>query len=236
MLEIKKNHQYSIDYDIEGDYDCSNHGCHDICRCYSITEVKINNVSLTTIALDIFNDVFQTKTKQYKRDNKLNKILFGYDSDVELYCIDRILRSYKLYEPDKWEPDWGAGYYGDELHSINIVSSVYQKISTSISDVITMGTLKEKVEFILKLEYGFLLDSLKEKNYKVETVKKEDIIFGQKEYHKKINRGLDYYSDQKYDLIRGICLLSDDKYRVIDGYHRLSETKKQNVKIIVAYD
>lgn len=237
-MNLKKNYVYSIDYDTIGEYDCENHGCKDegICRCYKISDVEILKVDVLSITMDIYSQIYNTKSTQYKRDNKLNKILFGYDSDVEIYCIDRVLRNHKIYKTEYWEGIWSSGYYGDELDSIEMSNDIFNKVFNSLTAVTTMGTLKEKIEYVLIGEYGYLLDVLKDKKYRVEKVKKSDIIFAQTEYHKKIDKNLDFYDDSKYDLIRGVCLFNGEKYKVVDGYHRLTNTKKDDVKIIVAYD
>jgi hypothetical protein len=237
-MNLKTNYIYSIEYETQGTYDCENHGCRDegICRCYKIYNVEISKIDVLSITMDIYSQIYNTKSKQYKRDNKLNKILFGFDSDIEIYCIDRVLRNHKIYNTDLWEGNWSSGYYGDELDSITLNSGVFNKIIESLSTLTTLGTLKEKIEYVLNGEYGYLLDVLKNKKYRVEKVKTSDIVFAQTEYHKKIDKNLNFYDDSKYDLIRGVCLLNDDKYKVVDGYHRLTNTKKNDVKIIVAYD
>lgn len=237
-MNIKKNYIYSIDCSIIGDYSCEQHGCIDegICRCYKISDVRISNIDILSIVMDIYSQIYDTKSNQYKRDSKLNQLLFGFDPDVEIYTIDRILRNYKLFKPDLWEANWISGYYGDELDRIEMKDEVFKKLVVSISQLILLGTLKEKIEYILLGEYGYLLENLKSKKYRVEKVNKNDILFPQTEYYKKIDTNLDFYSDSKYDLIRGVCILNEDRYKVVDGYHRLSNTKKEEVKIIVAYD
>lgn len=225
---------YHINYDIEGEYDCSNHGCRDegICRCFRISSINIETVDINSIALSIYDNLFNVKSTEYKRDIKLNKILFGYDKETDLYFIDRILRIYKVYEDSAWETDFGAGYYGDEVYSIKLTKSKSNILSQKIEDLFSLQSLKEKCEFILKEEYGYLLDNIKDKNYQIFEVSLSDIVFGQENYQKKIDKNLDFYLDQNYSLIKGVCLKDNNKWRVIDGYHRLSHTKLDKVKII----
>jgi len=233
---IKRNYRYSIDCDTIGSTDCNRHGCRDegICRCYRIERIKINSVDILSIANDIFSQIYDVKTKQYKRDNKLSQILYGHTKEVDLYCIDRLLRIYKVYNPDNWEATWESGYYGDELDSINLNSNICNMISEKIDQLISLSTLKDKIEFILIEEYGYLLDKIKDKEYQILTIDKNSVLFNQDVYRSKVERGEqeEYYDDKKYDLIKGICLNKDDKWIVIDGYHRLTKSKKKSVKII----
>ncbi len=74
---FKKDYKYSINYETEGNSDCKNHGCDDegICRCFRITDVVISDIDVLYISNSIFSEIFNTKSTQYKRDNKLNQIL-----------------------------------------------------------------------------------------------------------------------------------------------------------------
>jgi hypothetical protein len=162
--------------------------------------------------------------------------LYGFNQEIDLYCIDRILRINKLWDPEYWDPHWSSGYYGDEVDSIEISDVVYQKIYTDIDHILSLPNLKEKIEYILILEYGYLLEKIKTRNYEVIEVNKSDIIFGQDFYRKKVDKELEYYTDNHFDLIKGVCLLDDGKWRVIDGYHRLLSSKKDKVKIISIYE
>lgn len=238
---IEQSYRDFIDYEIEGYYDCENHGCDDegICRCFKITDVNINSINILSISNSIFSELFDIKSKQYKRDNKISQILYGFNQEVDLYCIDRILRINNLWDKDNWISHWSSGYYGDELDNINIEDSLYKKIDSDISYVISLPNLKEKIEFLLIKEYGYLLDKIKDKSYEVIEVNKTDIVFGQDLYHKEVIEKcneMEYYKDNKFDLIRGICLLKKDKWWVIDGYHRLLTSKKDKIKIIGIYE
>lgn len=234
---FKKDYKYNIGYNIQGYHDCENHGCDDegICRCYTITDVEIKNVDVLAISYSIFSEIFNTKSTQYKRDNKLNQILYGFNQEIDLYCIDRILRISKIWENDNWNTSWGPNYYGDELDNIEMSDKLYANLISKISHLISLTNLKDKIQYVLELEYGYLLDKIKDKSYEVVEIDKSKIIFGQEDYKKKIDI-LNYYSDIKYDLIRGVCLFKNDEFRVIDGYHRLLSTKKEKVKIISIYE
>jgi len=235
-MEFLENHQYRIDYDIDGSYNCEENGCNDegICRCYTIHNVEIKSVDIAAIAESIYQSIFDEKSTQFKRDNKINKLLFGIDRNIDVYCIDRILRSNKLYDPESWEANWGSDYYGEEVNNININRGISKKLSEQFDELFTLNTLKEKIDYVLIKEYGYILDKIKDKEYEVKVINTEDITFPQEEYKKKID-STDYYSDNRYNLIRGVCYFDGEKYKVIDGYHRLTSTKNKTTKIINIY-
>ena len=233
---ILKDYKYHINYMPNGYHDCENHGCDDegICRCYTIESVDIKSIDIIGISNNIFYQLFDVGSVQYQRNSKLIKLLYGSISkEIDLYCIDRILRINKLYLSDKWNSEWIFNYYGEEVNEININDDVYEKITSDLYKLISLDTIKEKIEFLLIKEYGLLIDVVKDKNYKLITIDKSDVIFGQTKHKEKVDKKeLDFYSDKNYDLIRGVCLKDDNKWRVIDGYHRLSKTKNDKIKII----
>jgi len=235
---IRSDYKYCIDYEASGSTDCENNGCDDegICRCYTISSVDIKSVDVMSIAKEIFNQLFDVRSTAYERDMKINQLLHGYDEDVNLYCIDRILRIHKMYIPDNWDATWGGDYYGDEVHSIDMYSTKLKDINKDINKLISISSLKDKIEFLLIKEYGHLLDKLKGKEYKILYVNKSDIVFGQSNHKENVSKEyLEYYSDVNYDLTRGVCFADGDKWRVIDGYHRIFKTEKNKVKIIGVY-
>jgi hypothetical protein len=99
----------------------------------------------------------------------------------------------------------------------------------------SLETLKDKIDYVLKLEYGFILDEIKDKDYQVVTIDSNDLDFGQDKHYKNVlHKTLDYYSDREYlrGSIRGIAYWDSGKWRVVDGYHRLTQTKFPKVRII----
>lgn len=228
---IRKDYKHFIEYDTEGSNDCLNNGCDDICRCYHINKVVINYINIKTITDSIFDEIFNIKSSEFKRDNRINQVVYGFDKDIDKYCIDRILRINKIYKKDKWISKSGNGYYGDEVLSIEMKKPHHEKISNSIDKVLSLSTLKDKIEFLLIEEYGYLIETIKNKEYKIIEIKKEDISFGQEIYRKKITKE-EYYTDEQYKLIKGICLFDGMKWTVIDGYHRFVSSEKEIIKII----
>ena len=229
---LENNFTYDVGYDTIGNTDCENNGCDQegICRCYTIDHVDIYNVDFESVSKNIFNQIFDSKSTEFKRDNKIDLVLYG-DKDINRYCIDRLLVINKIYDKNNWRAHWSSGYYGQEVDKISINSKIFSKLESSISKVISLESLKDKVEFLLIEEYGHILDKIKDKEYKIIEVDKSDIVFTQEEYKNKIETE-PYYSDKDYNMYRGVCLFDGVKWRVIDGYHRLSSTKMKKVKII----
>lgn len=236
-MKIRVDHKYSITYNTDGEYNCADHGCNDegICRCYRIDNVEITYVNLNSITNNIFDDLFDINSTEYKRDVKINTLLG--DTDITKYAINRLLVINKLYDINNWVVDWGGGYYGDEIDSITIEKDCLRNLLSDIDKLLSLYTLKDRVEFLLKREYGSLLPKLIGKEYTVETVLKTDIIFGQTKHYDNVNTNImRYYLDSEYGIdIKGVCLFDGEKYRVIDGYHRLKSTNKTKFKIIIIF-
>lgn len=234
---IKNNFKYCIDYNHYGNYTCEESGCDDegICRCYKIYQVDINFIDITKITKSIWNDI-RLDDKQHNRNKNITNIIYNYDSDmVNQYCIHRILTKNKIWDKSNINPIITHGYYGDEIEDITIKVDIFTKISNEIEEVLNIDILEDKINYVLNLEYGYIRSNIKDKEYEVISVKKEDLDFGQDKHYKNVlHKKLEYYSDKNYltNSIRGIAYKVGDKWNVIDGYHRLTQTKLEKVKII----
>lgn len=228
-----------IEYEVDSHTNCEHHGCDDegICRCYTIDSVHIKHIDLSLIsesAIRRYN--YNNSSKSAERERKLSSLLYGYDG-LDEYCLNRILVANKVYDVNRWEASWSYNYYGDEIDDILLEMTTYKKVVEDIEYVFNLKTIKEKIEFLIILEYGTLLDKIKNKNYEIIDVLKSDIILGQKIYADKISSDVyEHYTDDKFKLIRGICIFENGKYRLIDGYHRVTSTKMKTVKIISIYE
>lgn len=193
------NFEYIVDLDYDRTrYNCQ---CEDICRCSTISNARIvscNNYRVTKHICDFYN----------------------LTSTIDQYCVDRIVSIYRLYDTNSYTINIGGGYYGEEIHGVYINESIATKINEHIQQIKSLSSLKDKVEYILKLEYGYLIDGL-DGNWEIATVKKTQIKFGNREHYHKLDRiAIDSYSE--YDLPRGIGIKNCDEIRLIDGYHRVS--------------
>jgi hypothetical protein len=214
--------------------DCENYGCDEegICRCGTIYDEHVESVDVSLLVKKIYDDFFE-QGKAADRNNAINEILYGIGKDIDIYTIDRILRSYKIWEVENWNIEVEGGYYGQEVGDVTIKESIADKIEEELWIVFSLPTLKEKIEYLLKVEYGKILPEIADSNYESIVIDKDDIIFGVESHLKKVmKKDLDFYSDKKYNGIRGIVKKSGDKWIVIDGYHRIFSTKFPKVKVL----
>lgn len=225
---------YCILYDVIGFYNCESNGCpdDDICRCFEIENVKVKSVYLSSVTEYIYREL--TGDDVFDRDNKITQIIWEYDSkSINKYCINRILTHLRIWEEKNWSFRVIDGYYGQEVGDVFLRNNIRDILIGYINEVYSINTMEDKINWILKLEYGYLLDSLDGKSYEIMKIKKEDLYFPQKDHYRKVSeKNLEYYYDENYKSIRGIARYHNGKWNVIDGYHRLTATKQEEVWII----
>lgn len=229
-------HFNGIDISYKRDYNCSLVGCDDygICRCSYITEEKIEKIDITIVVKYIYDTVFNNSLYM-KRNKIIDAVIFNTNKDIDIYTIDRIARICKLYLEKSWDINKCAGYYGQEIDSVKINNDIYTDFNSKLEIAFSLG-LKERIEYILNLEYGYILPELENKNYKLVTINKSDIIFGSDGHLKKVSKkDLKHYLDSNYNSIRGIVVEKSGKYKLIDGYHRCFSTNKEKVLVLKAY-
>lgn len=234
---IENNFRYCVNFNHKGSYSCDESGCNDegICRCYKIDIILIESVNITSITEKIFDKLFNNDI-QHKREKDITSIIYDYDIDIlNKYCINRILVCNKVWDPKNWQAERCGGYYGDEVGDVLISNKTFKKVVSDIKNILDLDSLEDKVNYILNLEYGFILDKIKNKKYSVKSIDIEDIDFSQSDHLKKVlTKKMDYYSDKNYirDNIRGVAYWNGNKWSLVDGYHRLSCTKFPKVRII----
>ena len=217
-------------------YDCENYGCDEegICRCGSIHNERVESVDVSLLVKKIYDDFFE-KGKAANRNNAINEVLYGIGKDIDIYTIDRILRSYKIWENENWDIEVEDGYYGQEAGDVKIKESVADKIEEELWTIFSLPSLKEKIEYLLNVEYGKVLPELSNCSYESILIDKDDVLFGvEKHLNKVMKKDLDFYSDKNYSGIRGIVVKSGDKWRIVDGYHRIFTTKWPKLKVLAA--
>jgi hypothetical protein len=235
---MENNFIYCVDYSKEGTYSCQDYGCEDegICKCYSIESVNINKIFINRIVDQLFVKKFDINSNSWKRDESINRILFGIDYLYVFYkyCIERILVLNKIYDVNLWTAKWSSGYYGDEVDSISLDSNTFNKIQRDISEIFKLNEVSDMVKFLLQKEYGYILDKIEKcTNYSIEFVDRSQIVFPQKEYQSAVSKkDLSYIDDNKFNIC-GVCLKELDKYKVIDGYHRLTYFTKKQPKVLI---
>ena len=231
---FRNDFKYMISYNYDTEYSCSESGCYDegICRCRYITNTYINSVDITEISTNIYSEIFDNSIST-KRNNSINS-LWGITPEIDKYTIDRILRVNKIWKPEFWIINVAGSYYGQEVDQIVLIEDVVQKINSQLEVAFEVENLKERIDYLLELENGFVLDDLKEKKYTLSVIDIDDIIFPNTDHKRRVlTEELDHYSDKNYKGIR--CIVKKDvmKWKVIDGYHRLSKTENKLVKVLV---
>ena len=233
---VGTNFKYHLEYDYDTNRYCSEHGCDDegICRCSSIENAEVISIRIPSLVNEIYANYFDN-TLSTKRNSTINTILGGVTKEIDLYTIDRILRINKAYEPTNWEVQVCGGYYGQEIDDIILEDSVARKIEDELEMAFDLIDLTERVEYLLKLEYGHILPTLQGLKYSIEMVERDSIIFGSDEHYRKVNtENIDHYSDKNYSGIRGVAIFKDGRFRLIDGYHRSSTSENIKIQLLIA--
>jgi hypothetical protein len=194
---------YNLRWDVHLDYEtyrpCQNgSNCcdNDYCRCGIIRDARVANASTGKI-LD----------------------LFGEELDVwDRYCIDRVLSNAGAWDSDNYRIETCRGYYGEEFDGIYFrgAGDVDAKV-----DQILSASRTDKINLVLTEEYGYLIETLVDKQYEVVEVRKDQVVFGQEDHYRRLKpEVIESYRD--YDLPRGVVVESEGRFRVIDGYHRIA--------------
>lgn len=228
--------QYTLDVAYEMSYPDGYCTCKDdYCRCTVINEsdVQVDTSKLNAKAL---LDLFIENETQYERESKISETLEG--SDINLYGIGRIISINRLYDRDSYTADVSWGYYGQEFDGIQLDRNIADRVQEQVEFLLQMDTIKEKIEYLLCLEYDHLLDDLHGKSWKVVEVSKDDIAVPNAQHYKNVPM-LDFYNDSNYTDIRCVIRETGTKvgkpYKLTDGYHRLKNTKNKTVKCLLAY-
>jgi len=161
---------------------------------------------------------------------------------VRDYCLERFIR--KTFNKDSFNFRAKSGYYGDEP-AVEVVNDVFIKlkefINTLNDDSVSDSFI---VEDILKLEYKFILDELKNKSWKFNIINTEDIIAGSIMRHTSDEVLEKYLNETKINIcdpleeysvnLGCICQKIGNKFRLIDGYHRYATAVKLKFPKIIA--
>ena len=235
MIETLRNDfKYMVSYYYDTIYSCEESGCNEegICRCGHITNTYLNKVDVSAIVTNIYSEIFDNSIST-KRHNAINS-LWGISEEIQKYTIDRILRVNKIWKPQFWEINVSGGYYGQEIDEVVLIEDMVLKINSQLERAFQIDNLTERVEYLLTLENGFILDDIKDKKYHISVIDIDDIIFSNTEHQRKIIiEELEQYSDRNYSGIRGVVKKDGIKFKLIDGYHRLSKTENKLVKVLV---
>jgi hypothetical protein len=235
MIEsLRKDFKYMVSYDYDTIYSCEESGCIEegICRCGYITNTYLYKVDVSAIATNIYSEIFNNSIST-KRHNAINS-LWGISEDIEKYTIDRILRINKIWKPEFWDINISGGYYGQEVDEVVLIEDVVKRINSQLEKAFEIDNLKERIDYLLELENGFLLEDIKNGQYNISVIDIDDVVFTNPDHKRRVlMEELEHYSDKNYLGIRGIVKKDGAKFKIIDGYHRLSKTENKLVKVLV---
>ena len=199
------------------DYDRTNctGECDDYCRCSSLTNVRLRSLNVASVVEAVI-------------PKKLRHTITGY-------CAQRMLRHSGVGDKDNWSVEVRPGYYGQEIDGVLLDRSIAETATDHIKQVLAFRNDALRMEHILKLEYGYLLPSLRQREWTIRKISRGDVVVGQDDhYHRKLDRKLvEGYQDHTFPV--AVCAVIDGVYRLIDGYHRFSSTEgKRKVAVVIA--
>ena len=90
---------------------------------------------------------------------------------------------------------------------------------------------------MLNLEYGYVLDRLKDKKWNIKTININNIV--QNDYKKNDSEIVERYKNSKIELTVLCEQKSDNQFKLIDGYHRFAAAKGlklKEIKVIYPYE
>ena len=215
-----------LKYDVEYDYERSQCTCDAYengyyCRCTTIERAWVESINVKLLV------------------NKLYKKYCKEHSDIDEYCFERICSAFRIYDKNYYEVESCAGYYGEEIGGVYFEDE--EKIVEAYNELLELKSDIDKIKYILKLEYGYLIDRVMYvTSATIEEVPTEKIKLPQQEYFVRLSKEvIEDYKDRKLPI--AVCIKEKDRfldafdtYTLIDGYHRFvaNQNRKTN-KIIV---
>lgn len=202
--------RYYANLDYELQHNCNNDCIESgICRCSVITSpvvVSINNYKVYDMVEVLVNKPDLNGTPRCVR--------YMY-SQIEQYCVERIITKHKILDGSLYYVTVERGYYGDEIGDI-----IHENEQNAMDDILTMISLKtdiEKLHYVLMLEYGYIAPIISEcKNLAIKKVCINDIVptIAYKSMEPQHTYHLDVYDDMIMGVLKG--------NKLIDGNHRYS--------------
>jgi hypothetical protein len=218
----KTNLQYDVEYDYErSQCTCDAYERLDYCRCTAIERAWVESINVKLVIRELYD--------KYCEEH----------SEINEYCFDRICSVFKIYDKDYYEVESTWGYYGEEIGGVYFENE--EKVVEAYNELLNLENDIDKIKYILKLEYGYLIDRVVHTtSATIEEVNTEKIKLPQQEYFVKLSKEvIEDYKDRK--LPAAVCIKNKDRfydafdtYTLVDGYHRFIANKDRATnKIIV---
>ena len=210
----RTNLQYEVDYDYErSQCTCNAYEDGDYCRCTKIDRAWVESINVKLVVKKLYEKYCQEP------------------SAINEYCFDRICTAFKIYDKDYYEVESCGGYYGEEIEGVYFENE--SRIIDAFQQALALKSDIEKIKFILELEYGYLLEKVKNSNVAyISTVYTRAIDLPQQEYFIKLDKEvIEDYKNRKLPI--AVCLESGGRYKLVDGYHRFIANKDRVTNQII---
>jgi hypothetical protein len=210
-----------VETEYDSDYNCEAYGCDSICRCCTIENARVTEVDTWSIA----------------------EYLVGETDPILLYCVDRLLVASRIHEDWNWYVDIGGSYYGDEIDGVRLEGTT--EINKRLAHLYSLDSDSERIKYVLIEEYGYLLDTLKDLEFSLEEMRREDIRIANTSMQKRITGDLGPYLKETWNKgkrVSGfsytgpVCVVrenSNGEMVLVDGYHRYSASEKREINTAI---
>ena len=207
------NFLYTLEYDYDS-YHC--HGCGgcgdenswDYCRGKVYEGLVVEDLNIKKV-FDAVKGEFKVK------------------SEMDLYCLDRLLRTHKAWDENLWNVEAEWGYYGEEV--ILVEFSNWTLFENDLKKVLELKTDIEKVKFVLGCEYKTSTEE--SKNFSSIEIKKISAKNVKVTENMKIDSDEYFWSDETLPI--GLYKEVNGFYKLIDGRNRFTHNKNLVIKVIV---
>jgi hypothetical protein len=164
---------------------------------------------LSKASFDCLNDAGNIDTHKF-----VAELTETQHSKSLIYCVDRLVRIRKFYDPSKWT---------------NHLPHGYTKLVDDLISLQKMGDRK-RFEYVLVEEYGYLLPCLKNKKWTIENIRSSQLRGGDV-YRKKLDK-MNKTIYANHTLPIGVYHKNSGGYQLIDGYLRYVAMMMENVETV----
>jgi hypothetical protein len=130
---------------------------------------------------------------------------------------------------EQWMYKTNRDYYGEEIQTILVKPLIAKQLELQLEEL-RNRSVAEKIEYVLKLEYGHLIPSVVNKKWFIKKVQAKDLEYSNTEHYLACQHDLETdlnYRRSVTELVypRAIVVFNPNATcKVIDGYHRLVGT------------
>lgn len=151
-------------FHLKDEYHCDD-DCDDICRCgvitYSYPSHEVVKISTDDISIHVGKrKVVNIPTHTIDEGNE---DIYS-PTEIEKYCLERILKHFKLYDRLSYQPIIEDGYYGEEFHGVEaktLKNDGIDHFCDLCRQLIDLDTDTDKIRFTLSLE-GIAIENIRD--------------------------------------------------------------------------